>query len=453
MLTRIEIDGFKTFSNFALDLSPMQVILGPNASGKSNLFDALSFLSHIVSADLQSAIKESRGTALELFRLTNDGKRSTSISLAVELLLDPYWQDSWGETVTVTHSRVRYEVEIELRKTNAGVDRLVVTTEEAKPILSTLDQWHPEGNLVSNSFKEAFFKYGCFSPWLTTVDIEGERFFELNDGQQKRKRSANTAYATVLSSITSAEYPHLFAIGEELRQSRFFQFDPKVLQRPSSITAPQQLEYDGSNLATVLASIQAITATEIQPKGAIAEIAADFSSLIPEVVDLNIMLDPTTKEYRFDIIMRGGAVFSSRVVSDGTLRTLALLTLLHEPDRRGLICFEEPENGVYPDRLKALITKMRSCVTDLNSSEVTPSEEPLSQIILNSHSPVVLSCLNPGEAIFADLVSVVDSKTGNVNRKTRMRLVLESNGLSTNKGAMVTRFEVERYLQTVTQGV
>lgn len=453
MLTRIEIDGFKTFSNFALDLSPMQVILGPNASGKSNLFDALSFLSHIVSADLQSAVKESRGTAIELFRLTNDGKRSTSISLAVELLLEPYYQDSWGETVTVTHSRVRYEVEVELRKTSAGVDRLVVTREFATPIQPSFDQWQGEGNLVSNSFKEAFLKYSCHTPWLTTVDTQGKRFFEINDGQLKRKRPANTASATVLSSITSAEYPHLFAIREDLRQMRFFQFDPKVLRRPSSITGPQQLDYDGSNLATVLASIQAITATEIQPKGAISEIAADFSSLIPEVVDLNIMLDPTTKEYRFDIIMRGGAVFSSRVVSDGTLRTLALLTLLHEPSRRGLICFEEPENGVHPDRLKALIAKMRQSVTDLDNSEVTPSEEPLSQIILNSHSPVVLSCLEPGEAIFADLVSVVDSETGNVNRKTRMRRVSQSNGFSHDKGVMVTRFEVERYLNTVTHGV
>lgn len=39
MLTRIEIDGFKTFHNFSLDLSPFLVIVGQNASGKSNLFD------------------------------------------------------------------------------------------------------------------------------------------------------------------------------------------------------------------------------------------------------------------------------------------------------------------------------------------------------------------------------------------------------------------------------
>lgn len=47
MLTRIEIDGFKSFTNFSMDFSPLTVIAGLNASGKSNLFDAL----HLLAAD------------------------------------------------------------------------------------------------------------------------------------------------------------------------------------------------------------------------------------------------------------------------------------------------------------------------------------------------------------------------------------------------------------------
>ena len=41
MITRIEIDGFKTFDRFVLDLRPFTAVVGPNASGKSNLFDAI----------------------------------------------------------------------------------------------------------------------------------------------------------------------------------------------------------------------------------------------------------------------------------------------------------------------------------------------------------------------------------------------------------------------------
>lgn len=66
MLTSIKTDGFKTFSNCVLGLSPMQVILGLNASGKSNLLDAFRFLSHIVFADLKKAVEDLRGTAIGL---------------------------------------------------------------------------------------------------------------------------------------------------------------------------------------------------------------------------------------------------------------------------------------------------------------------------------------------------------------------------------------------------
>ena len=66
MLTRIEIDGFKSFEQFHMDLGPFLVVLGPNASGKSNLFDAIRLLSHLAGMDLRSAVKGLRGEPHEL---------------------------------------------------------------------------------------------------------------------------------------------------------------------------------------------------------------------------------------------------------------------------------------------------------------------------------------------------------------------------------------------------
>jgi len=88
MLTRIEIDGFKTFSRFTMDAAPFLVILGANASGKSNLFDAIRFLSNLASTDLRTAVKGLRGEPHELFRRTADGAISRYMSFAVEVLLD-----------------------------------------------------------------------------------------------------------------------------------------------------------------------------------------------------------------------------------------------------------------------------------------------------------------------------------------------------------------------------
>jgi|GEM_PF-3286084 len=73
MITRIEIDGFKSFSNFVMDFSPMTVVAGANASGKSNLFDALQLLSRIAEVDdLRVAFGEQRGDAKELFTQYDD---------------------------------------------------------------------------------------------------------------------------------------------------------------------------------------------------------------------------------------------------------------------------------------------------------------------------------------------------------------------------------------------
>ncbi len=86
MLTRIEIDGFKTFENFELDLEPFCAVVGPNASGKSNLFDALRFLSALSQTDIRTAMQNLRGEPEELFRRTQSGEVA-QMSFAIEVLL------------------------------------------------------------------------------------------------------------------------------------------------------------------------------------------------------------------------------------------------------------------------------------------------------------------------------------------------------------------------------
>jgi predicted ATPase len=158
--------------------------------------------------------------------------------------------------------------------------------------------------------------------------------------------------------------------------------------------------------------------------------------------------------YRVDVALSDGLPFSSRVVSDGTLRVLALLTMLHDPKHRGLLCFEEPENGVHPARLRVLIHRLIEVVTAPGSSEQETGEaEPLSQMLVNSHSPVVLSAMRDNKAsnstvFFADLTTVVDSQAGETRRRTRLRPVslADQTELFEEDSQRVTRFEEDRYL-------
>ena len=73
MITLLELDGFKTFQDFKLELAPFQVIVGPNGAGKSNLFDALHLLSSLADVDLRSAFQALRGEAGESFSILPDG--------------------------------------------------------------------------------------------------------------------------------------------------------------------------------------------------------------------------------------------------------------------------------------------------------------------------------------------------------------------------------------------
>lgn len=458
MLTRIEIDGFKSFEDFAVDVTPFVVVLGTNASGKSNLFDAIQLLSSLATSGVSDAIKSMRGEPLELFRRTPSGV-SKVIRLAVEVLVDPVVRDPWGSEVTLSHTRMRYEVTLERREIREGIERVLVSRETAVPIMRKDDRW-VAASRPTKAFRSSFLKYNRQKDLLTTEGSGSDVAFRIHqDGKQGRTRPASAAEASVLSSITNAEFAHLFALREEMRNWRLLQLDPSLLRLPANIASEELLRPDGANLAAVLARLKAETRSVDRPIGVLADIASELNSLIPGVLGLDAELDKRTREYRVELTMRDGVPFSSRVVSDGTLRVLALLTLLHDSQHRGLVCFEEPENGIHPARLKQLIHSLRGMVTH-PSDEDLAIDTPLSQLLLNSHSPVVLSALLDrnmrsigDQVLFADTVSVADPSAKGVRRRTRLRPVQASvqGSLYSADGEdhqEVSKFEVQRVLET-----
>lgn len=427
MLTRLEVDGFKSFEGLDVSLTPFTAIVGNNAAGKSNLFDVVQLLSALATHDVSEALKEMRGEPLELFRQTPAG-RETRIRIAVEVLVDPLVRDPWGSEVHLTHTRLRYEVELERRELRPGVVRIQVAHEAVLPILRKDDAWAKRID-PDSGFRDAYLLYKRQKPWLTTAAKPEGQVFEIHmDGKQGRNRPASAAEATVLYSITNAEFPHLFALREEMRSWRLLQLDPALLRKPSPAAASDVLTPDGANLAAVLAQLKAETADEDRPNGVLDDIAAELNSLIPGVERLAAELDSSSREYRIELTQRDGIPFSARVVSDGTLRVLALLTLLHDPRHCGLVCFEEPENGVHPGRVKDLVRRLRDMVTDPKLAPEPGAPQPLSQLILNSHSPVVLAALVDsalhavkGTVLFADTATISDPATHGHRRRTRLR--------------------------------
>ena len=185
MITRIEIDGFKTFDNFELDLRPFTAVVGPNASGKSNLFDAIKFVSRLAQTDIREAMQELRGRPEELFRRTAR-ERSDRMAFAVEVLLEPHGTDAFGKSFELRTQRVRYELEIAIR---TGADRrlegVYVHREHCLPIRRKNERrsmnWHTEAVRYGQQSKPFIATRSGSSKEASVIEIR-------QDGPGKRGR-------------------------------------------------------------------------------------------------------------------------------------------------------------------------------------------------------------------------------------------------------------------------
>jgi predicted ATPase len=444
MLTRIEIDGFKSFADFSLDIPPFLAIVGPNAAGKSNLFDAIQFLRRLAGDTAYSAFTAARGEMGELFRrVGHNGTTVSSMRFCVEVCLEPQVIDQFGRDVRVNHTRLRYELGLTQRKDRSGLPRPYVTYESVSPIRRVDDSWAAQ-QVASAQFRSARLLYARSSSKLldTVRDADGRPTFRLAQGHGGRKRDipADAAESTVLSSITTAaQFPLLFALRRELESWRFLHFDPAALRQPAtSAQSADQLEPSGANLALVLRRIEQRTADETGSY--LDEIAADLTRVVRGVQGIGVAEDPSRQQWEVYIRTRDEGRVSARVASDGTLRVLALLTALHDPDARGLICIEEPENGIYPQRLRELLRYLRRFVVDPRDDR--EDLDPMTQLIVSSHSPLLLAQVAAPELAVFDWVTRVGART-EPSRVTRVRHLREA---SDQPREPVPLSEVGRYV-------
>jgi predicted ATPase len=366
MITRIEIDGFKSFRQFAMDLRPFQVIIGQNGVGKSNLFDALILLSRLASGDsLFDAFTAGRGSVLEQFALLEDGSRSKQMQFAVELLLPKQTE----RTEFITQTRLRYELRI-IRHEEPQAN-LYIDYEMLAPIKPDSDKW-----LQTEAQKAWLINYQ-YIPIITTEP----NFFVLHEGDLFGRTEFSKENAN-MTTLSRTDYNPLIAgFADTIKHWRSLQFNPSLLQQAASGFAPAvTLLPDGSNLAAVLYRMSK------EDEFALNDIARDMMNLNQNFKAISVDYDSMRDELFFRVQGVDGNWLSPKVLSDGTLRTLAFVTLRNDPNYEGVLCIEEPENGVHPLVLEKLVKMFKSMATDWADTEM-----PLRQIILNTHSPSLLA--------------------------------------------------------------
>jgi hypothetical protein len=122
------------------------------------------------------------------------------------------------------------------------------------------------------------------------------------------------------------------------------------------------------------------------PQAACARVAGRLSDLSGVGVEsLEVELDQVREVFTLFLVERGKLRLPARALSEGTLRFLALCVLLEDPTLTGLICMEEPENGIHPANLPAILSLVQDLAVD---PSLEPDEDnPFRQIIINTHSP------------------------------------------------------------------
>ena len=448
MITQIEIDGFKTFKDFKVELAPFQVIVGPNGSGKSNLFDALHLLSRLATDDLAHAFQELRGDLSELFTKLPDGKTVDSIKIAVEILLDSKVRDQLGQEIQLRYRRLRYDIEIAQGQDTYGLDRLYLRHEALKSIPLNRDEWYKkyrpslQRNLQPNfTDDQAIFMETKLTPIAViealneslmgkaerTVEQDMIYLYPDNDKDEQKVISryfTSEVQRTVLSTIANAAYPHAFAVHEELLSLRILHLNPEALRQSSLTKGPRYLSHDGGNLPTTLARMQA------EDKYALTDVSRDMANLVRGIFKIRVEHDKPSDKYVIYAETSDERTFSAQVLSDGTLRLLALATIRNDTQSHGILCLEEPENGVEPLHLKTLARVLREMATDFSDSEQT--DEPLRQVLITTHSPTFISLSEVIDyLLFAHIVTIGGSGHNSLPlRVTRMEPVITSKSLS-----------------------
>lgn len=402
MLTRLKVSGFKNLVDIDVRFGPFTCVAGVNGVGKSNLFDAIQFLSLLADRPLMEAAREVRGgrTAgvLNLFHRVGEHAEER-MSFAVEMIVPRFGLDDFGQEAEATSTFLRYE--LDLGYCGADSSSALGSIEILKESLTYITQ--------GDAFRHLKFEHSK-SRWRDSVvknDRSGQGFISTEGKGSNRKIrlhqdggsagrpvsfAAERLPRTILSRSNAAESPTALLARREMQSWRLLQLEPTALRQSDPFNAPSRLGSDGSHLAATLYRLARQEAhSDNGSAGEVrlySRVANRLSELFEDVTSLWVDRDEKRELYTIHVRTQGETPHPAPALSDGSLRFLALAVLELDREDKGLLCLEEPENGVHPERLPAMLRLLQDIAVD--PMEKSGPDNPLRQVIINTHSPAVV---------------------------------------------------------------
>ena len=350
MITRLLVKNYKSLRNVEVPLGPLNVFVGPNMGGKSNLIDVFRFLQEMIypaptqSEGLYYALAQRGGVSEVQWK----GSDESNISIALD-----------GKIDQPRPQQFEYRIEI-----LAGPRGYAEIQEESLRLTQ-------DGKVVDLIVREGNTR------WL--ANINGQKIVSSSASGRSALQNAPENWS-----------------GYELARSvstwRFYQLVPQIMKDPNPTGTGEVLDHYGKNLSSWLMTLQTRHPETFAKLDQVArDVFPDLRSLLTwPSPQGTVHLASTEKGLRRPV--------NVWQMSDGELVFLALLSLIYAPPEHAgdLYCIEEPENHLHPRLLNVLVTLLRQVREEIAGAG------SLSQLVITTHSPYLVDQMHLDEIIWVE---------------------------------------------------
>ncbi len=378
MISRIEALNFRCLRYVSQPVGPFHVLVGANASGKTTFLDVVALLGRLVSDGLDAAVDERTSN----FRDLVWGRAGDRFELAIEARIPDERRKLLKHKDCDT---VRYEVALGIDPPTQASSILservfFVPPEPTEVPQRTLfpQAMPPPASLLAK-------KRGGLRTTVSKGEHGNDNFYSEVHPKSGKGWVTNFKLGSRKSALGNLpEDPTKFPVATWLKELltagvQSFVLDSLRLRRASPPNQGPGFKLDGSNLPWVIADLEKRTPERL------ANWVEHLRTALPEIEAVRTVERPDDRHRYLMVRYRGGLEVPSWMASDGTLRLFALTLPAYLQDSRGVYLIEEPENGIHPRAVETVYKSLSSVYK--------------AQVLVATHSPVILSMVKPEEVL------------------------------------------------------
>jgi AAA15 family ATPase/GTPase len=386
MIIRVEVKNYRGLRCVDVELSPFLVFVGPNASGKSTFFDAIALVRDILQTGVKDAVHGNPRLGIPMRAADPRELTWQRSGGTIEIAITARKPSSGGNgSGSQNGGLIRYEVAV-------GTEGTLGLLGEHLWIISPDAPLRPRGQAPESAQREGFPEEprdpGRVVVWpsnkraprgwrkIVSKAASGNDYFRSETSNWNNLfRLGPTRSALANLPEDETRFPTATWFKRWLMEGiHVLALDAGAMRLPAPAGSPTTLLPDGSNLAWAVYDLE---------KSAPDRLAAWIEHIrtsLPDIKSIRTQEKPEDRSRYLEIAYTNGPPLPSWLLSDGTLRMLALTLLAYVRDPARLILIEEPENGIHPRAVETVIQSLSSVYEG--------------QVFCATHSPLVLSLID-----------------------------------------------------------